>query len=191
MKKFSLKFKKFCAVQLLEIREVIRRLRSMFLLILMILELSSCVRYPLIVRIKYKEHVGKEDTLIFVSKKFDYVLIKNKTCPEDPCGSGCFQNVVGKRRWGLMYEARNCADLGDRLNFYLIIVDRWGRRIEEGEHLYPCEGYFNGKYKAYHKNGNIFATGQLNKRGDRCGTWWFYNTEGKLMKERYYKEPCE
>lgn len=166
-----------------------------------IIVLSSCVRYPLIVRIRYKNYVAK-DTIIFVRKNFKYLEIIHKRCPnhESDCACGSRPFSGSKQRWGIHYEVNKCnakcKRIWDTLFWqrgfvYVIMVDRWGRRIEEGDFTCPyCEGPFVGKYRAYHKNGRIFTNGRKNG-GFRCGEWRFYDRRGDLFRIAQYPENCE
>lgn len=156
--------------------------------------LSSCVQYPWLVRIKYRDYIWR-DTVIFVRKKFEYIEINNPRYPYEKCY--CFLSCFnGKKRWGIWYETRDWDEKWvsewDELQghdhvVYVIFVDYWGRKIEEGDMTCPCcEAPFVGKYRAYHRNGRIYAIGQRNENGLRYGEWHFYDKKGHKDRTLVY-----
>lgn len=189
--------------RLVKYKRIMRKVKVIWFSMFLILEISilSCVRYPLIVRMKYRKYIGG-DTIIFVRKKFNYLEIIDKRCPEHGLECICQGRSFSgsKERWEVQYEVRRCNAKCEKIwdslfwrrgYIYVIMVDRWGRRIEEGDFTCPyCEGPFVGRYTAYHRNGKVFTTG-LKNGGFRCGEWHFYDRRGEIFRVVSYSDDCD
>lgn len=133
-----------------------------------------------------------QDSVIFIRNQFVYIdslIIKNCRLTKDSLfretSTRNYCDIIVYKYFSEVSHKRNPDDMAP---IFFTFKTRFGKVIEEGYLMcMGCErSFFFGEYRAYHRNGQLYVSGQYDLAGDKTGEWVLYDRKGRLFQKGTY-----